>query len=75
MSISTNSDGVQVGWSALNGVIIQDSLSVDSNIYACTYICTLSNKNDTLKVDTLLFMDSIQCIIVNIFQDSIIHLK
>ncbi len=55
-------------WSAVNGKIITNT-AIDTNGFAITYVCTLSNISDTLTTDVISFVDSIRLVHKNEYED------
>ncbi len=56
--------GGSARWSGRTGIIVYDS-AIDTNGFAISYVCTLSNSTDTLVTDTSIFLDSIQVVHFN----------
>lgn len=55
-------------WSAVNGLITINT-AIDTNGFAITYVCTLSNLADTLMTDMISFVDSIRLVHKNKHED------
>ena len=55
-------------WSAVNGLIYVNT-ALDTNGFAITYICTLSNLADPLMTDEISFVDSIRLVHKNKYED------
>lgn len=55
-------------WSAVNGLITINT-AIDTNGFAITYACTLSNLADTLMTDMISFVDSIRLVHKNKYED------